>query len=413
MITTIFPPTTIVRQLAALPGWCVVVVGDRKAPSQVEYLRALGLRGPARERFTYLDAAAQRTLTSRTAAALPWDHFGRKNLGFLHALSHGASLLYDTDDDNELTDGGQQLGSWADALETAAVGGGGGGARLALPELQTCALAANPYPPFRPRWEGSGGRAQFVWPRGFPLESVRSCGAQAQRAPGAANGSAPASARLASLGVVQSLASHDPDVDAIYRLTRHLPLAFARTAGAEGAGESGEGAFAMPAGTMAPFNAQATLWARPALWGLLLPISVHGRVSDIWRGYAAQRLLWAAGLRLAFAPPWVRQLRNPHSYLADFQSEGPLYERAGPLVRWLARWRPSGAALAEPDGGLPAALLELSAGLYELGVLEEADVELQAAWLADLRDAGYEFPRLVGAGGGAAGGGGPARGRRD
>lgn len=463
VITTIFAPTRLVRQLVALGDWCVVVVGDLKAQSEASYLRSLNLSAAARLRLTYLDAAAQRRLNYRITAKLPWNHFGRKNVGFLFALQHGATVVYDTDDDNELLstsagddggsgsgDGGDDgdggnvgsLSEWADLWtaapqQRAAAGSGTRGAgaeRSLLPELDSCAATVNPYPAFGVRWEGAGGRAHFAWPRGFPLESLRSCDAQPRRrrragaavdarAHGAggsqAAGGGSGGVSLRSVGVVQSLANHDPDVDAIYRLSSHLPLEFARPSPKRGilsrvlgtresaspflagaalgllAAEAEGAPFALPVGTMAPFNAQATLWARPALWGLLLPITVHGRVSDIWRGYIAQRLFWLIGQRLAFAPPWVRQLRNPHSYLADFQSEEPLYLRAGPLVRWLAAWQPSARAYGAGADGLPVAVQELSVSLYEIGVLELADVELQAAWLADLRELGYEFPRLL------------------
>ena len=33
---------------------------------------------------------------------------------------------------------------------------------------------------------------------------------------------------------------------------------------------------------------------KEAFWGLLLPVTVHGRVSDIWRAYLTQKLLWDA-----------------------------------------------------------------------------------------------------------------------
>lgn len=54
------------------------------------------------------------------------------------------------------------------------------------------------------------------------------------------------------------------------------------------------------------------------------------QVSDIWRSYFTERLLWEMREPsiVAFAPPWVTQQRNPHSYLADFQAEAHLYERA-------------------------------------------------------------------------------------
>jgi hypothetical protein len=40
---------------------------------------------------------------------------------------------------------------------------------------------------------------------------------------------------------------------------------------------------AVPRGSYAPYNAQATLHLYTALWSLLLPVTIHGRVSDIWR----------------------------------------------------------------------------------------------------------------------------------
>lgn len=53
---------------------------------------------------------------------------------------------------------------------------------------------------------------------------------------------------------------------------------------------------------------QATLHFPPAYWGMLLPVTVHGRVSDIWRSYFTQALLPSTGAVTAFAPPWVEQV---------------------------------------------------------------------------------------------------------
>ena len=56
-------------------------------------------------------------------------------------------------------------------------------------------------------------------------------------------------------------------------------------------------------------NGQATIFGKAALWGMILPITVHGRVSDIWRSYFTRRIIWEAGQRLAFASPFVTQVR--------------------------------------------------------------------------------------------------------
>ena len=53
---------------------------------------------------------------------------------------------------------------------------------------------------------------------------------------------------------------------------------------------------------------QATLHFIPAFWGLLLPITVTERVSDIWRSYFTQALLPGTGAVTTFAAPWVTRV---------------------------------------------------------------------------------------------------------
>ena len=76
-----------------------------------------------------------------------------------------------------------------------------------------------------------------------------------------------------------------------------------------------------------PYNAQATIHTRNAMFAMLLPSTVPGRVSDIWRGYFAQCIFADTGLSLVFAPPKVVQVRNDHDYLGDFEAEGDLYSK--------------------------------------------------------------------------------------
>ena len=69
-------------------------------------------------------------------------------------------------------------------------------------------------------------------------------------------------------------------MDAIYRLTQpQTHFSF-----------TGDHTLVIPSGMFAPTNAQASLFGNNGLWGLLLPSTVHGRVSDIWRGSASTRL---------------------------------------------------------------------------------------------------------------------------
>ncbi len=67
----------------------------------------------------------------------------------------------------------------------------------------------------------------------------------------------------------------------------------------------------IPNSVVVPYNAQATLHFYDAFWALLLPVTVAGRVSDIWRSYIGQALFKRLDLSLGFLPrPLVVQERN-------------------------------------------------------------------------------------------------------
>ena len=371
--TTIFSPSRAVNQVDGLHGWCLVVIGDRKTPM------------PYTINGTFLSSADQVCASPpcpETLNLLRWSHFGRKNLGYLYAIANGAHAIFDFDDDNEL----KSEGPGAIPVPSAT---------SFVEEPNTSHKLYNLYAQLSNR--------SSAWPRGFPLDQVLE--------PATRTSSFVARGRSArSISVVQSFADNDPDVDGIFRLTQPLPFSFPidetvqATIGADGSRGGGGGGgkhgprivaglkeggrlFAMPLGTMMPFNAQATLWMDSLFWAMLLPCTVHGRVTDIWRAYFAQRLLWDMGERLAFAPPWVTQYRNGHNLLGDFNSELPLYQQSGALVDALLAWRPEARTV-------PGRLEELYVFMYEIGIVELDDVALVQAWIADLLHIGYKFPEV-------------------
>merc|ERR1711920_451331 len=94
-------------------------------------------------------------------------------------------------------------------------------------------------------------------------------------------------------------------------------------------------------------NAQATLWIKgkdnisnglDTLALLMLPITVHGRVADIWRSYFTQWVFHNTNKYLIFSKPYVVQDRNIHNYLADFNSEHDLYFKSSRLVQILGEF---------------------------------------------------------------------------
>jgi hypothetical protein len=277
-----------------------VVVGDKKGPA------AYDIAGADPNRLVFLDRGAQEALAKDCTfiGQLPWNHFGRKNVGFLYAIARGAKTIWDFDDDNVLLPNAQL----PDLV--------GGNAVLSVMVPANHAHAVyNPYPKM-------GAPSMPSWPRGQPLDTIKNDATYSAEL-------VPQQLPAAQIGAIQSLAQNDPDMDAIYRLTQPIPFEFTAPAGL---------LVRIPNGVRAPFNAQACLWNHDALWGMLLPITVHGRVSDIWRSYMTQTLMERVGQALVFSAPLVAQYRNAHNYLADFNAEQHLYMRSGALVEFLRRY---------------------------------------------------------------------------
>ena len=395
VVTTIFEPSDAVKKQALLPNWCLVVVGDKKGPLSYDI-------ETKPNSYMFLNASMQETMGSQfpLVHVLPWNHFGRKNVGYLYAILHGAKAIWDFDDDNGLISSNNMLKvpgvptnkKWryrrnrrhlivsnetgtfnkSSSIISNKEKNSDSKKDISIQELgessyevKECTVETNsfnPYPlmgaPFLPSW-----------PRGFPLSHIKNNHSYATKLK-----KIPAK----EVGIIQSLANHDPDVDAIYRLTQPIPFDFPST------GKP----VAVPKNSYAPYNAQATLHTYDALWSLLLPVTVHGRVSDIWRGYITQRLFRDIGLRLVFSPSTVVQDRNVHNYLADFNSENDLYERSLKLIEQLQEW-----PLTCQD--LPGRIEELWILMYEHGYLKIDDVIMVQAWLSSLLSAGYKFPKIV------------------
>ena len=313
VLTSIHPPTAQVEGLLRQPGWQTIFVADLKTPDF-----------PIPEGLHRLSVEDQKAVP--LGAALPWNHYARKNLGYLHAMALGAARLFDTDDDN------LPVEPW-------------GPEPAGPPVLAAGAKWINAYAHF------GGGQ---VWPRGFPLERIGACEAPATRPAGDP-----------TVAVWQGLVGGDPDVDAIFRLTRPDPVTFRDAP-----------PLVLAAGSYCPFNSQNTLWSPRAFPYLYLPATVTFRFTDILRGLVAQRCFWAHGWSLGFQGATAWQERNPHDLLVDFRDELPCYLQAARVVQILD---------ALPLGVQPAANLRACYGaLAEAALVRREELPLVDLWLQAL-----------------------------
>ena len=254
VITSIFAPSELMYQLERMSQWCTVVVADKKTPV------GAWLNVTRSGRVKLLTVAEQESMGYRVLALLPWNHFGRKNVGYLFAIAHGARMVYDTDDDNIL-----KSENIPHVDSRAHVRGVGQAWHCAHNDSFT--RAWNPYVSFG---------APASWPRGYPLDDItvtsQPCGPYADSPPYHIHGFLHPGLTFA---VQQSLADVHPDIDGIHRLTRSpLTFSFSNSTAYNGL-YGGDNVYS-------PYNAQATLHEYSAMWGMLLPVTVHGRVSDIW-----------------------------------------------------------------------------------------------------------------------------------
>ena len=128
--------------------------------------------------------------------------------------------------------------------------------------------------------------------------------------------------------------------------------------------------------------------------GLAGPVSVHGRVSDIWRSYISQAIFHLLGLHVALAPPWVRHDRSAHDLRKDFEAEGPLRDTSAPLLDYLKEWITHNLHFAgECCSCLSAATLfeDLYIKLYERCIIDALDVRSVQKWIMAL---GHRSPFL-------------------
>jgi hypothetical protein len=319
VVTTVQEPTPALQRVieTCRDRWRIVVVGDVTTPSTWARVRDV----------EYLSLERQLDEQGALARATPTRHYARKNLGYAFAIARGARVILETDDDHWPLEG---FGDDVEAnVRGERVGGGGW---------------VNPYLHFS---------EQGVWPRGLPLDAIWQRGARvAEDAP-------------AHCPVQQYLVDGDPDVDAIFRLTRRVrDVRFAQRA-----------PLVFEPGTWSPWNSQHTLWFEDAFPALYLPSHVSFRVTDIWRSLVAQAALWQHGARVAFRAPAARQERNPHALLRDFEEEVPAYLGNRSIARTLARACAEGGS----DEPLEATVVRLWSRLVDEGWISERERELIAA----------------------------------
>lgn len=351
-----------VRRQVKMKDWCLIIVFDEE-PSRTYDTRWFEGEGNR----------AVITLTPENAGdeefvkACNWQNrIGRKNIGYFYAISHGAEIVWDFEDDN-------MLKFWIP-----------GAAPPHAPSIDECLptdqdanidvlevqghdyLTWNPYP-------AMGGPTSPSWPRGLPIDDAtnRECGSAKLK---------PSTAPKDSIAILHSLSDHQPDVDALYKAILPIPFYFKKTE---------MKSVLVPQFSLTPYNAKATIHFKAGLWALFLPTSVDKEFSDVWRSYIVQRLLWESGLRVGIVGrPLVVQDSNIHTSLNDISKLKSMSKTIKKLINFLTLWRGKQKTFI-------GQINELWLALHENKFVGKEDIRLMSLWLEGLARAKYELPKLL------------------
>lgn len=324
VVTSISAPNNVLKEIscgAAAAGFDFLVMGDKNSPADF-----------ALDGCDYYGVERQLAAGLRFAELCPVGHYARKNIGYLLAIRHQASLILETDDDNFPRESFWEARS----------------AEIEAPVLKGAGWV-NVYRYFT---------EAMIWPRGLPLDEIRK-----DPKPFAA-----LEQQAAYCPIQQGLADENPDVDAIYRLAFPLPQNFRK-----------DRRVVLSSGSWCPFNSQSTAFWPPAYPLLYLPAYCSFRMTDIWRSFVAQKLSWVNGWSILFHEPNVWQERNDHSLMRDFADEVPGYLNNRAICQALDE-----LDLREGEEALPDNLRLCYETMVRCGWVGKKELALLDAFLSDL-----------------------------
>jgi hypothetical protein len=296
-----------------------IVIGDTKSPKEFR------LNG-----CDYYSIERQQKLDFTLAKILPTKHYARKNLGYLIAMSKGAEIIIETDDDNL-------------PMETF---------------WDTRTKQKNAYLLSNSGWVNIYKYfiETNIWPRGFALENLKDAPPDLGEK------------TIINCPIQQGLADENPDVDAIYRLTMPLPITFNKSDN-----------IALGRDSFCPFNSQNTTWFKEAFKLLYLPSYCSFRMTDIWRSFIAQRIAWSCGWPILFHQSTVWQERNDHDLMKDFRDEISGYNNNAQIYLSLKELK-----LKEGVENISTNMILCYKKLIGLGLVDQKEMALLNSWLEDI-----------------------------
>lgn len=331
IITTINAPTeSILKHIRNNTAYDVIIVGDHKTPGD-EYKNL---------HCIYLDIAAQRTLFPELSDALPYNHYCRKNLGYLYAIKKGYTTIYETDDDNVPYDQFDRILQYDTNLPMIA---------------EQDSEWINIFKYFT--------NDAHIWPRGYPLSLIKT----------SPNYMMTDTTQTPS--IINGLVENDPDVDALFRLIcNHQSDIVWET----------DKRVVVSNQNICVFNTQNTFWLNSHLFmSMLIPSSVSFRYCDILRGIISNIILRKTDNCMMYSSPNVVQNRNEHNLIQDFKSEYEMYIHNETIAAIVGQCTNNDLTphIGETTDEIRSLMITIYDVLLEKGVIKSLDTDILHKWL--------------------------------
>jgi hypothetical protein len=273
IITTINKPTETILKHINNWQYDVIIVGDNKTPDDYKYMNCV-----------YLDIPSQKKLLPELSEMIPYNHYCRKNIGYLYAIKKGYKLIYETDDDNIPFDDFDSILNYTSDSN-----------------MRMISEQNNKWINIFKYFTNNA----YIWPRGFPLQLLKNNPSFLMRD----------TDKIPS--IINGLVENDPDVDALFRIICNHQDSIQWTKNE---------CVLIDNQNMCVFNTQNTFWLNPQLFMcLLIPSTVSFRYCDILRGIINNIILKKTDNYMMYMSPNVTQIRNEHNLMDDFKSEYEMY----------------------------------------------------------------------------------------
>ena len=335
VITTINKPTKAILKYIDIPDLDVIIVADKKTP-EIDYLNL---------DCKFISVDEQINEYYELSKILPFNHYSRKNIGYLYAIQKGYETIIETDDDNIPYDNWLQIPT----------------INLHNENQQIIELNGPKFINIYKKFSDLN-----IWPRGLPLKYILNEELILEKPAGNKDGF------YNEISILQGLADGDPDVDAIFRLTSNLSKTQIRF-------KENNSYYKIAENHYCPGNTQNTVWLKSEDFYLMyLPSFISFRICDILKMYVAQAFVKKTKGSIVFQGATVYQDRNIHDNFRDFQQEVEMYLRIEEVVEIIE----DTLALNHTNDKMEELLIKLYKKFIESKIIkDERELEILKKWI--------------------------------